>query len=257
MIGLRIEYGSRVYIVASDGSDFLVTVERGKKLGTHLGVVSLDDLVWMEYGSSVKTQKGEVFYLLEPGIVESVFKMKRRTQIVYPKDMGFILLMLDVKVGDRVIEAGVGSGAMTGALARAVGEQGRVYAYEKRRDFHDLALSNLERWGLSKRVVLKLRDISEGFDERNVDALFLDVPDPWNHLENAWRALKGGGRLSVVCPTTNQVQEVLKVIESLPFIDVEVWENLFRRYKPNPERLRPFDRMVAHTTYMIFAIKTL
>ncbi len=254
---MRIDYGSRVYILAPDGSDFLVRVEKNHRFTTHLGTIDMDDLIGLEYGSSVETSKGKRVYLLEPGIVQNVFKMKRQTQIVYPKDMGFILLMLDVKQGDRVIEAGVGSGAMTGALARAVGEKGRVYAYERREDFYELALSNLRRWALTDRVKLKLRDISEGFDERNVDSVFLDVPDPWNYMNHAWKSLKGGGRVAIVCPTTNQVQEVLKSIEESDFTGVEVWESLFRRYKTNPERLRPFDRMVAHTTYMIFAIKTL
>jgi len=143
---------------------------------------------------------------------------------------------------------------MCGALARSVGNMGRVFAYERRKDFYDIAKSNLEKWGLLDRVELKLKDISEGFDEK-VNAIFLDVPDPWNYISNCSKALLGSGNLAIVCPTTNQVQKVIEAIESENFIMVEIWESLFRKYKPVSERLRPFDRMVAHTAYMIFARK--
>ncbi len=249
------KYGDRVYLLAEDGSDFIIELKEGEKFVTHLGSVEHSEIVKADLGDVVETNLKKKIYVLKPGIVENIFKMKRKTQIVYPKDIGFILLMLDVKEGDRIVEAGVGSGAMCSAFARLVGDGGKVFAYERREDFLKLARENLKRWKLLERVELKLKDISEGFDEEEIDAVFLDVPDPWNYIESAWKALKGGGRLGVICPTTNQVQETLRAIESFPFVRVEVWESLFRRYKPNPERLRPFDRMVAHTTYMIFAVK--
>ena len=257
MVGLAdplVKAGDRVLLVSEEGDEFLIQVSEGK-FSTHLGVIDMKDLMGIPYGGRVKSSKGVSFYVLRAGYVNEVFHLKRKTQIVYPKDSGYILLMLDVREGDRVVDVGVGSGVMSYLFARAVGEKGRVYAYEKRDDFANMARENLRKWGVLDRVEIKLKDISEGIEEKNVDAFFLDVPDPWEHIETVWKALKGGGRFCTVVPTTNQVQRVLEVIEKLPFTMVEVWESLFREYKPVPERLRPFDRMVAHTTYMIFAIK--
>lgn len=252
---MPIEKDNRVYIVLEDGKDYLVRVTPGKTLGTHLGNLELSELLGKEFGEYVCTSKRKKAFLLQPGVVENIFHMRRKTQIVYPKDLGYILLMLDVKEGDRVIDVGLGSGAMCGALARLVGASGRVYAYERRGDCIVLAQENLKEWGVIDRVTIHLQDIEEGFVERDVDALFLDVPEPWKYLKQCWDALRGGGRLAIVSPTAGQVIEVLRGLGALPFVTVQVWESLFREYKPNPLAFRPFDRMVAHTTYMIFARK--
>ncbi|PLV59448.1 tRNA (adenine-N1)-methyltransferase [Thermotoga sp. KOL6] len=247
--------GERVLLSFEDESEFLVNLEIGKRLHTHLGVIDLNEVLEKEPGEIIRTSVGKKGYILKPRLIDEIMNMKRRTQIVYPKDSSFIVMMLDVKEGDKVIDTGVGSGAMCAVLARNVGSTGRVFAYERREEFAKLAESNLKSWGLINRVTIKVRDISEGFDEKNVDSLFLDVPDPWNYIDRCWEALRGGGRFATVCPTTNQVQETLKKLHEFPFVKIEVWESLFRQYKPVPERLRPMDRMVAHTAYMIFATK--
>jgi tRNA (adenine57-N1/adenine58-N1)-methyltransferase len=252
---MPIHEGDRVYLYLEDGKDYLLRVEPGKVFGTHLGNIVLDDMLCREFGEYVRTSEGKKAYLFQPGIVENVFHMKRRTQIVYPKDLGYILLYLDVKVGDRVIDVGLGSGAMCGALARMVGNTGHVYAYEKREEFIKVAMRNLSEWGVLERVDIKLRDIEQGFEEHEVDALFLDVPQPWDYLKRCWEALRGGGRIGIVSPTASQVMEVLRGLHALPFLGISVWESLFREYKTNPLTFRPLDRMVAHTTYMIFARK--
>ncbi|SHH30542.1 tRNA (adenine-N1)-methyltransferase [Thermosipho atlanticus] len=251
-----IKEGDKVLLYGEDGSKIIIRVEANKKKGTHLGHVDMNDIIGKKYGEQIVLgRKRRVFYLLKPTFIDLIFSMKRRTQIIYPKDASYILFKLDIKPGDRVIDTGVGSGAMCGAFARIVGKEGKVYGYERREDFYNLAKKNLKEWGLENFVELKLKDIANGFDETNVDALMLDVPDPYNYIQQCWSALKGGGKMGIICPTTNQVQEVLERLYEMPFIEVEVWENLMRRYKPVPERLRPFDRMVAHTTYLVFATK--
>ncbi|WP_369018397.1 tRNA (adenine-N1)-methyltransferase [Thermatribacter velox] len=250
-----IREGERVYLLLEDGKDYLIRVEKDKVFGTHLGGIAFNEIIGKRFGELVLTTSGRKAFLLQPGIVDNLFHMKRRTQIVYPKDLGFIVLMLDVKEGDRVIDVGLGSGAMCGALARLVGDGGKVYAYERREEFIKVAVENLSIWGVLERVEIKNKDIKDGFEEENIDALFLDVPQPWDYLEVCWRALRGGGRIGIVSPTTPQVVAVLEKLKTLPFIQVEVWESLFRKYKPNPIAFRPYDRMVAHTTYMIFARK--
>ncbi|HCZ05866.1 MAG: tRNA (adenine57-N1/adenine58-N1)-methyltransferase catalytic subunit [Thermotogota bacterium] len=245
---------SWVLLVLDDGSEHLVNIS-SKLFVTHKGRIDLETLVDKPFGIRGKTSKGVGYYVLEPGIVDHIFNLKRRTQIVYPKDAGFILLMLDVKQGDKIVEAGLGSGALCSVLARYVGDEGRVYAYERREDFIKLAKDNLLRQGVLHRVEIKHKDISDGFEEKDVDSVVIDVNDSYNYVGNAFNSLKNGGRLAVICPTTNQVQKVLEELENKGFIKIEVWENLFRAYKTNPQRLRPVDRMVAHTAYLVFAVK--
>lgn len=252
-----IQVGDRIYLVLEDGKKYRLQVKKDGSFGTHLGQVDFNQCIGREFGEWILTSQGRKGYLLQPGVVENIFHMRRRTQIVYPKDLGFILLMLDVKEGDRVIDVGVGSGAMLGALARLVGDKGRVYGYDRREEFISLATQNLIEWGIQDRVELKCRDAQAGFLETEIDALFLDVPQPWDCLLAVWNALRGGGRLAIVSPTTGQVTQVLEGLARLPFIEIEVWESLFRKYKTNPRAFRPEDRMVAHTTFMIFARKVL
>jgi len=132
---------------------------------------------------------------------------------------------------------------------------GRVYTYEEREKMSNLARRNLGQVGLLEAVDLKVRDIGLGFDEREVDALFLDVREPWLHLEPARAAMKSGGFFGSLLPTTNQVSELLAGLESHGFADLEVQELLLRNYKPVAARLRPSDRMVAHTGFLVFARK--
>jgi tRNA (adenine57-N1/adenine58-N1)-methyltransferase len=161
-------------------------------------------------------------------------------------------MKLAVHPGQTVLEAGTGSGGMTTVLAQTVGPAGRVISYDIRPDMQRLALKNLERMGLAERVSLKLRDITEGFDETDADAFFLDVPNPWDYTGQVRRALKGGGFFGSILPTTNQVSTLLVALQRDGYEFVEVCEVLLRYYKTVPERLRPVDRMVAHTGYLIF-----
>ncbi len=172
---------------------------------------------------------------------------------MYPKDIGFILITMDIGPGKHVIEAGTGSGSFTTALAFAVGPQGLVTSYESRQEFQYLAHKNLLGLGLADRVEFKLRDIAEGFDERNVDAIFLDLPNPQDYITQAKAALKPGGYLGSILPTTNQVSTILIALHRENFAFIEVCELMLRYYKAHADRLRPTDRMVAHTGYLIFA----
>jgi tRNA (adenine57-N1/adenine58-N1)-methyltransferase len=151
------------------------------------------------------------------------------------------------------MEAGTGSGSMTTALAFAVGPQGRVISYEVKQDAQNLARKNLTRFGLEARVDFKLRDIGQGFDEIDVDAFFLDVPNPYDYIAQVRAALKPGGYMCCLIPTFNQVEKTLLSLRQNRFAFVEVCELLLRYYKPEPSRIRPTDRMVAHTGFLVFA----
>ncbi|MFL7870753.1 MAG: tRNA (adenine-N1)-methyltransferase, partial [Anaerolineales bacterium] len=151
-----------------------------------------------------------------------------------------------------VIEAGTGSGSMTIALAYAVGAQGRVISYEQREEMQNLARKNMARTGLASRVDFKLRDIQDGLDETDADAFFLDVPNPYDYIPQVRAALKPGGFFCGIIPTVNQAEILLRALRRHRFAFLEMCEVLLRYYKPEPDRLRPTDRMVAHTGFLIF-----
>ena len=195
------------------------------------------------------------FLILEPSTHDLIRYLKRTTQIIFPKDAAYIVTRLNLYPGRRIIEAGTGSGGLTTALARAVMPTGRVYSYEERAAMSELAGKNLERFGLREVVDLHVRDAAEGFDQRYVDAVFLDMREPWRPLEAVRASLKGGGFFGSLLPTTSQVSELLRALEAHGFADLEVQELLLRNWKPIADRLRPSDRMIAHTGFLVFARK--
>ena len=245
-----------VLLIGQDRKQFVVKLEPGKQLQTHRGCLNHDDLLGQPLGREVLSHLGYPFVVLQPSTSDLINQLKRTTQIMYPKDIGYTLLKLSVVPGDRIIEAGTGSGGLSVALARAVGPDGMVYSYEVRHDILNLARKNLEALGLADRVTFTLRDIAEGFDQTGVDALFLDVRRPWAYLVQVSAALKDSGFFGAILPTTNQVGNLVHVLEEQQtFGHIEVEEVLVRPYKAVPDRLRPMDRMVAHTGYLIFARK--
>lgn len=244
--------GDLAELVGLRHKHFIITLQAGTKFETHRGVVQHDDLIGMPWGTQVFSHLGAPFFLLQPSLADILVDLPRSTQILYPKDIGFILVTMGIGPGKKVLEAGTGSGSMTIALAFAVGPQGRVVSYEIREDMQNLARKNLERVGLAARVDLKLRDIQAGFDETDADAFFLDVPNPWDFVHKVRPALKPGGFLGCLVPTFNQVEDLLMAMRQGRFAFVEVCEILLRYYKPEPARIRPTDRMVAHTGFLIF-----
>jgi tRNA (adenine57-N1/adenine58-N1)-methyltransferase len=245
--------GDLALLIGRDRKSFIVRLEPGAQLHTHRGVVTHSDLIGIPWGSQLSTHLGYPFLFLRPSTDDLVRDLKRTTQIIYPKDAGYILMKMRIIPGCRVVEAGTGSGGLTLILAQAVGPTGHVYSYEARAEMQELARVNLTQLGLAGFVDFKLRDIADGFDERGADALFLDLPNPWDYLMQAHEALAGGGFLGCILPTVNQVSSFIGELEETDFGMIEVEELLLRPYKAVPARLRPMDRMVAHTGYLIFA----
>lgn len=249
--------GDLAMLVSPTNKNFILKLQPGGEYHTHRGVIRFDELIGQTWGSRITTHTGSIYHLFQPGLTEILRQTARNTQIMYPKDIGYTLLMMGIGPGSIVLEAGTGSGALTTALAWAVGEKGHIFSYEIRPETQKLARKNLERLGLDERVTFKQRDIAEGFDERGVDALFLDVQNSFDYLEQARAALKAGGFLGSIMPTTNQVSRLLTSLYHTSFAFTEVCEIILRFYKPVPERLRPTDRMVAHTGFLIFSRKML
>jgi tRNA (adenine57-N1/adenine58-N1)-methyltransferase len=245
--------GDLALLVGLRHKHFIFPLIPGGSFHTHRGILYHDELIGKPWGSQVFSHQGSPFFILQPSLADLLQDLKRSTQIMYPKDIGFILTSMSVGPGQTVLEAGTGSGSMTVALAYAVGPEGHVVSYERRPEFQALARKNLERLGLDGRVDFKLGDIADGLAETDVDALFLDLPNPWDYIRQVRGALKPGGFFCNLVPTFNQVEKLLYALRREHFAFIEVCELLMRFYKPEPTRLRPTDRMIAHTGYLIFA----
>jgi len=238
-----------------DRKTSLIRLKPGAEFHTHRGTIAHDDLIGSPWGSQVETHLGIPLLLLRPSTDDLVRNLERSTQIVYPKDAGYILMKLSIAPGCRVVEAGTGSGGLTSVFARAVQPTGQVISYESRQDVQQLAQENLEKLGLADYVVFKHHDITAGFEERGVDALFLDLANPWDYLDQAHAALAGGGFFGAILPTANQVIHLIDALESADFGLIDVEELLLRPYKTVSARLRPKDRLAPHTGYLVFARK--
>jgi len=245
--------GELAQLVSPTNKSFVIRLSPGSKLETHRGIIYHDDLIGKPWGSQVLTHQDKKYLLVQPSLGDILRDLKRNTQIMYPKDIGFILVSMGIGPGVHVLEAGTGSGSLTTALAWAVGPQGRVTSYEVKPDTQKLAKKNLERLGLEDRVTFKIRNIESGFDEQGVDALFLDLQNPHDYIGQVRQALKSGGYFGSLLPTTNQVSRLLTALYQHRFAFQEVCEVILRYYKPVADRLRPTDRMVAHTGYLVFA----
>mgnify|MGYP006284569595 CR=1 FL=1 len=248
--------GELVQLVSPKGKRYLRVFDPQETLNTHDGQLQMALVGETGYGHCVKTHIGRSYRIVKPTLYDLLKNIKRKTQIIYPKEIGYILLKLGVGPGSRIIEAGSGSGSLSIALSWYVADHGKVYTYERRPEFFALCAENLAQVGLTHRVEQFEQNISEGFLQTDVDALFLDVRTPWDYLQQAAAALRVGAPIGFLLPTTNQVSELLWALEQASFADTEVLEIMLRRYKPVPDRLRPDDRMVAHTGFLVFARKS-
>jgi tRNA (adenine57-N1/adenine58-N1)-methyltransferase len=245
--------GDLVQLVGLRHKHFIFLLVAGGKFHTHRGIVSHDELIGLPWGSQIFSHQGSPYFLLQPMLGDILIDLPRNTQILYPKEIGFILVTMGIGPGMRVMEAGTGSGSMTIAMAYNVGATGKVISYEQRPEMQNLARKNLARVGLDERVEFKLRDIAEGFDETDIDAFFLDVANPYDYIPQVRAALKPGGFFCSLIPTYNQVEKLLYSLRRNNFAFIEMCEILLRFYKAEPARLRPTDRMVAHTGFLVFA----
>lgn len=243
--------GDLALLLTEGEKRYLISLQAGGRLHCHIGVVEHDSLIGKAYGTAGQALTGKPFLLLEPDLTDLMRRVKRSTQVIYAEDAAIIMQRLGLRPGSRVLEAGTGSGSLTTALAWTVGAAGRVITVEGNLEMKKLAEENLARFGLLDRV-----ETLNGFLEHMeldcvVDAVMLDMRAPWTCLSKAREVLKPGGRLAAFLPTTNQVSELLSHLENAGCVDIRIEEMLIRRYKPVPDRLRPEDRMIAHTGFIV------
>ena len=252
-----IQEGSNVLLYLDKRRSYLVKAEKDKDLHTHKGFIHLSDLIGKEYGTRVKSSLNVEFVAFKPGIRDYVFKMARKTQIIYPKDIALIIMFSNIQPGSRVVEAGTGTGALTTALASYVKPIGRVYSYEIRPEFIQTAAKNLEKAGVAEYVELKNQDVTQEIQEKEVNAVVLDLATPWLVVPHAYSALKGSGALVSFSPTIDQVVKTVEALEETGFVDIETVECLLRGMQTIKGKTRPETLMTGHTGYITYARKAM
>ena len=243
--------GERVLLVDAKERRYLVSLRPGAVFHTHAGALSHDDLIGREEGSTVVGSTGRRYLMVRPTLADVVVKMPRGAQVIYPKDLGAIMLAADIGPGQRVLEAGVGSGALSMALVRAGAS---VVGYELREDFAARAKANVETFlgpGADYRV--EMRDVTEGITEVGLDRVLLDMPEPWRVLRHAAGALRPGGILLAYLPTINQTAELRGALHEGGWGLATTLEVLQRTWHVEVRSVRPDHRMVAHTGFLTWA----
>jgi tRNA (adenine57-N1/adenine58-N1)-methyltransferase len=250
------EAGERVLLVDQRDRTYLFQLDAGSTFHTHSGTLQHDDLIGASEGTRLETTKGMVLVAYRPRFADYVLKMPRGAQVIYPKDVGPIVTYADVFPGARVLEAGTGSGALTIALCRAVGSQGRVVSYELRQEHLATATENLEAFFGVVPDSLTLRpgglaDVA-ATGER-YDRAILDLPEPWGPLPALQTVLEPGGIVCAYLPTTGQVQQLVLALPGNGFHHLETFETLRRGWHVTERSVRPDHRMVGHTGFITIA----
>ena len=235
---------------------WLIRPKDTPKLHTHLGILDASALVGRGYGITVTTSLGDTLIILKPTIEDLVMKMTRKTQVVYPKDLGLIMVKLGIHSGSRVIETGTGTGATTALMAYLVQPEGMVYSYDIRPEFQEVARKNVEKLGLSEFVTFSVGDSRLGFKERGMDAGVLDVGDPWEVIRGMRESLKPAAPMAAVTPTTNQAEKLVAKMVEEGFVSIETVEILMRHLEARVGMTRPSSIMVGHTAYLTFGRST-
>lgn len=236
--------------------------ERGKKylldedieFQSDLGIISKEQIENAKIGDELNTHLNHIFKVIKPNVNDFIDLMDRRCSILIKKDIGSVLAYTGLGSGDVVVDAGTGAGAIALNFANVVGDSGKVYSYEIREDFAEIARKNIKNFGL-KNIEIKNKDIKEGIDEKDVDLIFLDLPKPYEIFEKALESLKLGGWLVVYAPYIDQAEIAYRVAKKLNFYNIEIIETLERGLEVRPQGVRPKTRMIGHSGYLVFGRK--
>ena len=248
--------GELVLLVDKVGRRHRVRLKAGARHSLHSGAIEHDALIGRPEGVVVTTQLGARLLAVRPTFAEQVTGRQRQAQPIYPKDLGAILVAADIYPGARVLEAGTGTGALTLAVLRAVGHDGMVVSYEQREEFLEAARRAIADTlgAVPPNLTLKLADVYLGVEERDMDRVLLDLPEPWQAVEAVRSALRPGGIVFAHCPNVSQVQRFFDCLREVRgFGMLEVFEVLQRGWTVRGRSLRPSHRMVAHTGFLCFA----
>jgi tRNA (adenine57-N1/adenine58-N1)-methyltransferase len=249
----KLAEGDLVLLLDSKHRQYLVTLQPGKEFHSHAGYISHDEIIGTGEGVTLRSTRGASYTVLRPTLSEFILKMPRGAQVIYPKDIGPILMMADIAPGLRVLESGVGSGALSMGMLRCGVD---IIGYELREEFADRARQNVEKFlgaeALS-RYRIELRDCYEGIDETDLDRVILDLPEPWQVVPHAAQALHAGGLILAYSPSIVQVMQFREALDKHGFILAESMEVLNRGWHVEGVAVRPDHRMVAHTGFLTTA----
>jgi len=235
--------------------EYLARLDRARPIAIRGGTIAIENIIGHDEGIAVRSSLNEPFLVFRPSLPQLIPNLPRSAQVIYPKDIGPILIWADVFPGARVVEAGVGAGALSMALLRAIGNEGLLYSYEVREDFAELAQKNVSRYfGPTPNWRVTLGDVAAALAETNVDRVILDLPEPWHVIEPAWKALRPGGIFLCYLPTVIQVKSLVDALrDDKRFACIETSESLMRFWNIKGMSVRPQHRMVAHTGFLTTA----
>ncbi len=253
----KIKQNSYVLFFFNNSKKWLGKISKEKELHTHIGVIRHSDAIGKEFGSRLTTNKDKYIYLLEPTIHDFIMKIHHGTQIVYPKDLGYIAARAGLQSGQKIVEIGTGSGSLTSFVAGIVKPRGHVYTFDVDSEFMKIAKKNIEKAGLIKYVTMKKLDLktAKKIPISEADLVLIDLGDPWTVLKQARKMLKGSGGIFAICPTMNQLEKLTAAFVQNEFTDIECTEHIIRIIEAREGKTRHSFQGIGHTTYLAYARK--
>jgi tRNA (adenine57-N1/adenine58-N1)-methyltransferase len=256
MVKKIVEKGDNTVLIDSNYSKVIINTNGKMNKFKGVGVIDPGILIGKKYGKQIEIGN-KFFWILKPSLQDKLHSLKRLAQIILPRDASQILMNCSIESGNVVLEAGIGSGSLTMALINAIIPDGKVISYDIREDFIMHAVENLKNVKYDEFVITKVKDVTKGIDEKGLDAVILDIPNPWEAVDHAWNALKIGGYLCTYSPLISQVENSVKEIRKKKFIEIKTTENIQREMIISKYGTRPSFNMLGHTGYLTFARKIL
>jgi len=253
----KIKQNSPVLFYFNHSKKWLMKISKKESLHTHIGVIKHSDAIGKEYGSKVITNKDKYVYLLKPTMYDYVMKIQHGTQIVYPKDLGYIVARAGIGSGQKILEIGTGSGSLTSFIANIVKPRGHVYTFDVNENFMKIAEKNIKKAGVSKYVTQHNLDLKtrKKMPLNDIDVALIDLGDPWTIIPQVRKMLKGSGAIFAICPTMNQLEKLTISLVENEFTDIESTEHILRTIEAREGKTRHSFQGIGHTTYLCFARK--
>ena len=252
-----IKQNSPVLFYFNHSKKWLMKISKKESLHTHIGVIKHSDAIGKEYGSRVMTSKDKYVYVLKPTMYDYVMKLQHGTQIVYPKDLGYIVARAGIGSGQKILEIGTGSGSLTSFVANIVKPRGHVYTFDVNENFMKIAEKNIKKAGVSKYVTQHNLDLktAKKMPLEDMDVALIDLGDPWVVIPQVRKMLKGSGSIFAICPTMNQLEKLTMALVENEFTDIESTEHILRTIEAREGKTRHSFQGIGHTTYLCFARK--
>jgi tRNA (adenine57-N1/adenine58-N1)-methyltransferase len=252
----KVKKEDSVVLIDESFNKYIINVNGKTDKYKGIGVFDPSTLTGKNYGEQIKIGNKQ-FWIISPSLQDKLQCIKRRAQIILPRDIAQIIINCSIGTGNTVLEAGIGSGSLTIALANFVSPNGKVISYDIREDFIKHAIKNLKMAKIENIVEIKIKDVTLGIDEKEIDAIIFDIPNPWDAVIHAWKSLKTGGYFCSYSPLISQMENTVKEIKKYSFIEVKTFENIQRKMVVSEQGSRPSFQMLGHTGYLTFARKVL